>query len=64
VVIHNLTDEKGVCAIYDVSGRLLKQHDLQAGSYTTFTVENITGVLILHALAGTTQKTEKILIRN
>jgi len=63
VVIQNLTDENGSYALYDVSGRLLKQDGLKAGSYTSFTIENAWGVMILRAWAGESQKMEKILIR-
>ncbi|MDD4490116.1 MAG: hypothetical protein PHD30_06400 [Paludibacter sp.] len=62
-IIQNLTDQDGYYALYDVSGRLFKQKELKAGSDTSFIIDHSSGVMILKAVAGSAQKTEKILIR-
>lgn len=63
VVIHNLTNQKGTYALYDLAGRMLKTGSLNAGTYSSFRIENNGGVMILKASAGLARKTEKILIR-
>jgi hypothetical protein len=63
VVVHNLTNENGVYALFDISGRMLRKSVLSAGAYTTFKMTDSEGVMFLNASAGTVQKTEKILIR-
>lgn len=63
VIIHNLTENNGIYALYDVAGRILKTGSLKAGAYSSFNVQDNGGVMILKANAGAVHKTEKILIR-
>ncbi|MEA4974340.1 MAG: hypothetical protein VB046_01235 [Paludibacter sp.] len=63
VIIHNLTEENGTYALYDIAGRMLKAGELKAGAYSSFKVQHNAGVMILKANVGAVHKTEKILIR-
>ncbi|OQB31099.1 MAG: hypothetical protein BWY08_00675 [Bacteroidetes bacterium ADurb.Bin174] len=63
VVVQNLTEKNGHCAVYDISGRLLQQHVLQAGKYTSFDLDNYVGIVLVRAIAGNAVETGKLLIR-
>lgn len=63
VVIQNLTEENGYCAVYDISGRLLHRQGLQAGKYTSFDLDDYVGIVLVRAVVGDIVESGKLLIR-